>query len=155
MNIQIAADGSEPLEVARADSWDYSLFNLRAHFLIGQLSPSTNVSYFSHVTPSGMTLLDALNYVVNYGLVLGAGWPFANTNGFRANYLIQLTRYAYIQYKDAKYSYISTTLQVNNTLVTQLESLWSPYGAYKSLSGSSSLAASVFSGLLVLAMILV
>lgn len=126
LDAQIAADGSLPLETIRANSWDYSIFNLRAHFLIGQLSPSTNVSYFTYTTPAGKTLLNALNYVVQYGLVLGEGWPFANTNGFSPNYVIQLCRYAYIQFKDARYSYIATTLQENFTTVSGLEALWAP-----------------------------
>jgi len=54
---QIAANGSEPLETIRVDSWFYSIFNIRAHFLQGSLSKSTNIAYFQYKTPAGLSIL--------------------------------------------------------------------------------------------------
>lgn len=63
---QVQPDGSQPRELARTKSFDYSLFNLEALFGCAQLARHVGVDWWSFATPDGRSLRAALNYVAPY-----------------------------------------------------------------------------------------
>lgn len=154
LNNQISANGSEPLEIIRADSWFYSIFNIRAHFLQGALSKSTNVSYFQYNTPSGTNILTALDYVVGFAMVNGTGWPYSNSGDFSPTYVIALCRSAYVEYKDVKYiNYANGLIRMYGAKVSGLPSLWAPYNAFKLSSGVGVSVSALFVVLIVMCVV--
>ncbi|MEO7415244.1 MAG: alginate lyase family protein [Opitutaceae bacterium] len=63
---QIEPDGAQPRELARTKSLDYSLFNLEALFVCGELGERTGVDWWSYRTPDGRSLEAALRYLAPY-----------------------------------------------------------------------------------------
>jgi hypothetical protein len=75
LDAQIAANGSLPLECARADSLLYVSFDIAGLQTLAQLSSASEEDLWAHTTPEGATLASTLAFLVPYALH-GAPWPF-------------------------------------------------------------------------------
>ena len=63
---QVEPDGSQPRELARTKSLDYSLFNLEALFVNAQLASEVGVDWWMFTTADGRSLSGALHYLAPY-----------------------------------------------------------------------------------------
>ena len=63
---QIEPDGSQPLELARTKSLNYSLYNLEALFGCARLAEHVGVDWWSYATPDGRSLRAALRKLAPY-----------------------------------------------------------------------------------------
>lgn len=63
---QINPDGSQPMELARTKSLDYSCFNLEALFICARLAEHVGVDWWNFVTADGRSLGAALAYLAPY-----------------------------------------------------------------------------------------
>jgi hypothetical protein len=64
LNVQLAADGTEPLEITRTRSWHYSIFNLTALTRLAMLGQQVGVNLWKYTTPSGGTLFKSINFLI-------------------------------------------------------------------------------------------
>ncbi|ORX96662.1 chondroitin AC/alginate lyase, partial [Basidiobolus meristosporus CBS 931.73] len=74
---QIALDGSQPHETARAASWFYSIFNLNGLFLLSALSSRVGVDLYHFQTQDGRSIRKAVDYLLPFARQPQT-WPFAN-----------------------------------------------------------------------------
>lgn len=70
----IEPDGRQPEELARTRSLDYSLFNLRAMFLLAEMGEKLGVDLWSFRTPDSRCLRAALDYLAPHA-DLERPWP--------------------------------------------------------------------------------
>src|SRR5262249_37422027 len=63
---QVKADGSQPRELARADSWHYSIFNLTAMMSMAELSERVGVNLWKYQAADGQSIRTALDYLTPY-----------------------------------------------------------------------------------------
>jgi hypothetical protein len=63
---QIEPDGRQPKELARTNTLDYSLFNLRGFFNLAALAAGVGVDLFHFQTADGRSIRKALDYMVPY-----------------------------------------------------------------------------------------
>jgi hypothetical protein len=63
---QIEPDGAQPLELARTNSLDYSVFNLTAQVLVARLAKGLGVDLFHYTAPNGASLAKAAEYLRPY-----------------------------------------------------------------------------------------
>ncbi|MFG3320640.1 alginate lyase family protein [Streptomyces sp. NPDC048171] len=61
---QIAADGSQPLELARTRSWHYSTFDLVAYTRLAAIGENAGVDLWAHRGPEGQSLFAAVRYLL-------------------------------------------------------------------------------------------
>ena len=61
---QIAADGSQPLELARTRSWHYSTFDLVAYTRLAAIGEHVGVNLWAHQGPDGQSLFKAVRYLL-------------------------------------------------------------------------------------------
>lgn len=73
---QIKADGTQPLELARADSFSYSRFNLQALFEVATLGEHVGVDLWHFQTPLGASLRKALDFLLPYAEQPDKPWPY-------------------------------------------------------------------------------
>ncbi|CNH84986.1 poly(beta-D-mannuronate) lyase [Yersinia massiliensis] len=66
LDTQLAADGSQPLELARTRSFHYSYFSLQAAVLMAQLADKVHVDLWRYKTPQGSSLTKALDFMAPY-----------------------------------------------------------------------------------------
>ncbi|MFI7405832.1 alginate lyase family protein [Streptomyces sp. NPDC049541] len=61
---QIAADGSQPQELARTRSWHYSTFDLVAHTRLAAIGRHVGVDLWAYQGPGGQGLFKAVDYLL-------------------------------------------------------------------------------------------
>ncbi|ANE75782.1 alginate lyase family protein [Dickeya solani] len=85
---QLAADGSQPEELARTRSFHYSGFNLQAVSLMATVAGKYGDNLWQYRTPKGSSLLSALDFMAPY-LDESRPWPY-KTMGRESSPLIPL-----------------------------------------------------------------
>ncbi len=63
---QIAADGSQPLELRRTKSWDYSIYNLQAMVVLARLAAHVDVDLWHYTDDQGVGIREALLFLLPY-----------------------------------------------------------------------------------------
>lgn len=67
---EVKSDGSQPLELARADGWSYSNFNLQALMTMADLAQRVGVNLWAYQAKDGASIRKAMDYLA----------PYANSN---------------------------------------------------------------------------
>jgi hypothetical protein len=71
---QIAADGSQPQELARTRSWHYSTFDLVAYTRLAAIGQHVGVDLWGYQGPQGQSLFKAVHYLLP-AATGAAAWP--------------------------------------------------------------------------------
>ena len=107
INSQIEPDGSQPLEMKRTKSFNYSVFNLQAFFLLAEMGKNEGVDIYNYKTDKGASIRKALDYVAPYSDSL-LDWK-GREIGIRSGgiyWLAELLKIASVRYPDGKFSII-------------------------------------------------
>jgi hypothetical protein len=64
INSQIKKDGSQPFELIRTKSWQYSLFNLEALFQLAVIGDHLGLDLWNYTNEEGSSLRKALDYIL-------------------------------------------------------------------------------------------
>lgn len=84
MAAHFAADGSQPRELDRTRSWHYSLYNLRAYFILARLAEHVDIDLWHHPTDTVPVLRQALDFLLPAALE-GAPWPYEEIGGIHSD----------------------------------------------------------------------
>lgn len=103
IGIQIAADGSQPLELTRETSLGYSLFNLEALFELATLADYVGVDLWNYQTPDGRGIEKALDYLLPYVVPPVQKWPYKQIKPLKQSNMAPLLLQAISVYRDPKY----------------------------------------------------
>ena len=95
---QVQPDGSQPLELARTKSLDYSLMNLDGLFACATLAEHVGVDWWNFATPDGRSLHAALVYLAPY-VDPGKVWPKKDLHAADRSHLVDLL-IQYLQHCD-------------------------------------------------------
>ena len=79
---QIAADGSQPQELARTRSWHYSTFDLVAYTRLADIGKKVGVDLWAHRGPQGQSLFKAVGYLLP-AATGAAPWPHPELEFYR------------------------------------------------------------------------
>ncbi len=63
---QLKADGSQPHELARTLSWNYSVMNLQGFFGLASLAENVNIDLWNYETPDGKSIKKAFLWLLPY-----------------------------------------------------------------------------------------
>ena len=100
--VQIQPDGTQPLELARADSFGYSRFNLQGLFALATLGEHVGVDLWHQQNPNGAGIRLALDFLMPYVEDPEKPWPYEH--GKKAGRsLTGLLRQARAVYGDKRY----------------------------------------------------
>jgi hypothetical protein len=75
INVQLAANGTEPLEIVRTRSWHYSIFNLTALTRLALIGEKVGVDLWTYTSPAGGSIFKSVNYLIPFE-TSGAKWPY-------------------------------------------------------------------------------
>lgn len=104
---QIDPDGSQPYELKRTKSFNYSVFNLQAFFLLAEMGKNAGVDLYSFASATGSSLRKAVDFVAPF-VDSTKQWPYQELGSISAGkfWLGELLRIASIRYQDDKYAYL-------------------------------------------------
>lgn len=102
IDLQIAADGSQPLEMERTRSWSYSVFNLEALMQLARLGETAGVDLWNYRTADGRGIRKALEYLLPFA-VGERRWTAKQLGEWQPQALFPLLRQAASRYTDAPY----------------------------------------------------
>ncbi|GAA0406148.1 alginate lyase family protein [Microbispora corallina] len=74
LDVQLAADGSQPNEISRTRSWHYSTFNLVALTRLAAVGEHAGVNLWTYRTPQGGGLATSIDYLLPVASG-AAAWP--------------------------------------------------------------------------------
>jgi hypothetical protein len=99
---QIEPDGTQPLELERTKSWNYSTMNLEGLMQLARLGESTGVDLWSYQTADGRGIRRALDFL--YPFAVGEKkWEYKQIESWEPHRLFPLIRFAAGRYKDEKF----------------------------------------------------
>jgi hypothetical protein len=104
--VQIEPDGRQPLELERATSFGYSLFNLQALFALATLAEHAGVDLWDYATPDGRSMRGALDFMVPFVDVPAKKWPYKQIKKLNPNDIAPVLRQAALVYHAPKYEKI-------------------------------------------------
>jgi hypothetical protein len=99
---QIEPDGSQPKELARTNTLDYCLFNLRGLFNLASLAGAVGVDLYDYRTSDGRSIRKALDYMVPYADP-ARHWPGQQIVAPKHDDFMELLRRAGAVYGDHRY----------------------------------------------------
>jgi hypothetical protein len=102
---QIKPDGSQPLELARTKSFDYSVFNLEALFNLATLGDHAGVDLWHYPARDGRGIRKALDFLVPY-TTGEKKWTHPQKDKIRYQLMVPFLRRAAKAYRDRKYEQI-------------------------------------------------
>jgi hypothetical protein len=95
-------DGTQPRELARTRSWDYSIFNLTAYLHVAELGGRLGVDLWNYRTPDGRSLRHGVDYLIPFA-TREKRWPHKQITPFRPSELHPVLRLAAVGWKDPTY----------------------------------------------------
>ena len=99
---QIEPDGSQPHELARTRSFDYSTMNLRGMFELAALGRCVGVDLWNFQTDDGRGVRKALDWLIPYAAGEKA-WQHKQITELRPGRLFPLLRAAAVAYREPRY----------------------------------------------------
>jgi hypothetical protein len=99
---QIAPDGSQPEELERTKTFDYSMYNLRALFDLATLGRAVGVDLFSYTSPDGRSIRRAFEYLLPYADASKV-WPGTQITPVKHADFIAVLRRAAVAYHEPSY----------------------------------------------------
>ena len=78
IDVQLAADGSQPLELARTLPFHYSNFNLLALTRLAMIGQHVGVGLWHYTTSNGGSILKSVDFLIP--AATGATWPYPDLN---------------------------------------------------------------------------
>jgi hypothetical protein len=101
--VQIAPNGSQPLELKRTKAWSYSVGNLAGLMALARLGEHVDVDLWRYETKDGRGIRKALNFLAPFG-VGDRAWPYQQINGFSPDIFYPMLRLAAAKYPNGPYT---------------------------------------------------
>jgi hypothetical protein len=99
---EIEPDGSQPEELARTKSWDYSFFNLSGMFALASLGDRVGVDLWNHRTEDGRGIRKAVDWLLPF-ILNEKEWRHTQIAAQKTTGLYALFLQASAQFRDQRY----------------------------------------------------
>jgi len=101
--VQIKPDGSQPLELERADSFGYSRFNVMALCNLATMGRHAGVDLWRYEAPGGGSLRKAMDFLLPYVEEPEKEWPYEHSHKGVRNLAAQLWQAGFV-YGEPRYT---------------------------------------------------
>ena len=103
---QFAEDGSQPHELARTLSWNYSVMNLMGFFELALLAENVNIDLWNYMTPNGKSIKKGFLWLLPYAE--GLSWQHTQIKPIDLSSIKKLSQIASLKYPDIKIKQVET-----------------------------------------------
>jgi hypothetical protein len=111
--VQVEPDGSQPLELERTKSWDYSVMNLDALVELAILGDRLGSDLWNFTTSDGRGIRTALNYLIPYSLGKQP-WTGTQIVPFKPQRLHFALSWAAVRFNDSTYAAAASALSTDS-----------------------------------------
>ena len=116
IDAQLKEDGSQPHELARTKSWNYSVMNLQAIFYFSLLSAHVGKDYWHYVSQDEASVQKALDFLVPYATGKKE-WTYTQISEFEPQKMIELLAIAANQFPEKEYTASAKSIKENYNYV--------------------------------------
>ena len=117
----IEPDGSQPHELARTRSWNYSVMNLQSFFTLAALGEKVGIDLWNHTTHDGRNIVKALDFLIQYADPDGAKtWTWQQITESNPAQIVPLLYQAACRFPDRGYGDLASKLEGREVNVHQL-----------------------------------
>lgn len=109
-------DGSQPRELARTRSWDYSIFDLTAFLRVAALGDRVGVDLWNYKTADGRSLRKGVDFLVPFATG-EKRWPFKQITPLRRSALHPVLRMAAVGWQNSDYRAIAQRIGGDTAMV--------------------------------------
>lgn len=102
VSVQIAPDGSQPMELSRTRALDYTVMNIKGMLDLGILARKVGVDLLGYATPDGRGIRKAVDWLIPYA-VGEKTWAWEQITDFDKKNFFEVFRRAAIYYRDPRY----------------------------------------------------
>lgn len=106
---QIEPDGSQPLELERTKSWDYSIMNLEGFISLAELGEKVGVELWNFETKDGRRIRKAIEFLASY-LDGQKKWTHKQISPLQPAKLFSIMRRANRKYTDEKFKNLFSSI---------------------------------------------
>lgn len=121
--VQIKPDGSQPMELERADSFGYSRFNIEGLCNLATLAEHVGIDLWRYATPEGASLRKAIDFLLPYVDEPDRAWPYEHEKKGAARNLSAELWQAGKVFGDARY--LAAARKTPSAVQSQ-DALWYP-----------------------------
>jgi hypothetical protein len=114
LDVQLEADGRQPLELIRTNAFSYSCYNLTALMKLAEEGDSVGVDLWSYKSSKGGTIRGALDYLLPFAIG-EKKWTYPEIQGLKGQGLVTPLLLGAIHYKDAKYLAAAQKLGIDSS----------------------------------------
>jgi hypothetical protein len=108
----IKPDGSQPHELARTRSWNYSVTNLESFFTLAALGEKVGLDLWNYTTPDGRNIIEALDFLVQYADPKNPKpWTHKQITEMSPKQIIPLLYQAACRFPDREYDELAAALE--------------------------------------------
>ena len=111
IDVQIAPDGSQPEELKRTKSLDYTCLNLKFLFELAKAGESRGIDLWNYRGKGGRSLQKALDFMTPYLLGPRKNWPYKQIGNSGPSKFADLYQEAARAYREPKYLEIAERLR--------------------------------------------
>jgi hypothetical protein len=118
---QIEPDGKQPQEVTRADGWHYTVFNLKAFFVLATMGDQAGIDLWNYTTSDGRGIHKALDYLTRF--ITDEKWPHSTSSDMSWGDIYDILRQAAIRYGAPNYQQISARIPTADAATARISLL--------------------------------
>jgi hypothetical protein len=111
---QLKPDGSQPLELVRTKSWNYTNMNLQGYFLAGRLAENCHIDLWHYQTKEGKDIKLALDWLLPY-LKDGKKWDHEQIEKFDYRETVRILKTATIKYSNPDYDALAKNMDTKSS----------------------------------------
>lgn len=108
---QLKADGSQPEELARTASWNYTNMNLDGFFDLAQMAENVGVDLWNFKSKNGVGIQNALDWFMPY-IKKEKTWEYKQIKKVQNNVIVSNLKIAALKYKKAEYDDLAKKLEL-------------------------------------------
>lgn len=106
---QLKADGSQPFELERTKSWNYTNMNLEGYFLAARLAENVLIDLWQYQTKEGKSIKAALDWLQPY-IVSNKQWEFEQIHKINYEETVRILKTASKKYSNPDYDTLAEKL---------------------------------------------
>ena len=110
---QLSADGSQPHELSRTKSWNYTNMNLYGYFLVARLAENNNERLWSHKISQGKSIQAALEWMMPF-IKNEKIWNYEQIQKIKFEETIRILKTACIKYNNPEYESLAKNLDLKS-----------------------------------------